>query len=182
MAQGHVMDTIEKTSPNLNYLQPPLLLRNERGRFVRVLGGDALQKEWAGRGAAFGDLDNDGDTDVVVSNVGQKAYVLRNDGGNEQNWLAVRTVGTRSNRDGIGSQVRVVTAAGLVQHFTINTAVGYLSASDKRLLVGLGAESSAKLVEIRWPSGAVQTFDNVKSRQTLVATEPAASNERKVAR
>ena len=182
VAQGHVMDTIEKTSPNLRYLQPPLLLRNERGRFVRVLAGDALQKEWAGRGAAFGDLDNDGDTDVVVSNVGQKAYVLRNDGGNEQNWLAIRTVGTRSNRDGIGSQVRVVTAAGLVQHFTINTAVGYLSASDKRLLVGLGAEASAKLVEIRWPSGAVQTFDNVKSRQTLVATEPAASNERKVAR
>ena len=182
VAQGHVMDTIEKTSPNLRYLQPPLLLRNERGRFVRVLGGDALQKEWAGRGAAFGDLDNDGDTDVVVSNVGQKAYVLRNDGGNEQNWLAVRTVGTRSNRDGIGSQVRVVTAAGLVQHFTITTAAGYLSASDKRLLVGLGAESSARLVEIRWPSGAVQTFENVKARQTLVATEPAASNERKVAR
>ena len=182
VAQGHVMDTIEKTSPNLRYLQPPLLLRNERGRFVRVLGGDALQKEWAGRGAAFGDLDNDGDTDVVVSNVGQKAYVLRNDAGNEQNWLAVRTVGTRSNRDGIGSQVRVVTAAGLVQHFTINTAAGYLSASDKRLLVGLGAESSARLVEIRWPSGAVQTFDNVKARQTLGATEPAASNERRVAR
>jgi enediyne biosynthesis protein E4 len=75
-----------------------------------------------------------------------------------------------------------VTAAGLVQHFTINTAVGYLSASDKRLLVGLGAESSARLVEVRWPSGAVQTFENVKSRQTLVATEPAASNERRVAR
>ena len=182
VAQGHVMDTIEKTSPNLRYLQPPLLLRNERGRFVRVQAGDVFQKEWAGRGAAFGDLDNDGDIDVVVSNVGQKAYVLRNDGGSEQNWLAVRTVGTRSNRDGIGSQVRVVTAAGLVQYFTITTAAGYLSASDKRLLVGLGAESSARLVEIRWPSGAVQTFDNVKARQTLVATEPAASNERKVAR
>ena len=176
VAQGHVMDTIEKTSPNLKYLQPPLLLRNEKGRFVRVLAGDAFQREWAGRGAAFGDLDNDGDTDVVVSNVGQKAYVLRNDGGNRGNWLGIRTVGTRSNRDGIGSQVKVVTAAGLTQHFTINTAVGYLSASDKRLLVGLGADASAKLVEIRWPSGAVQKFDNVKSRQILVATEPATGS------
>ena len=71
-----------------------------------------------------------------------------------------------------------MTAAGITQHFTISTAVGYLSASDKRLLVGLGADGSAKLVEIRWPSGAVQKFDDVKSRQILVATEPAASNER----
>ena len=92
-------------------------------------------------------------------------------------WAYERS-GTRSNRDGIGSQVKVVTAAGLTQHFTVNTAVGYLSASDKRLLVGLGADASAKLVEIRWPSGAVQTFDNVKSRQMLVATEPAAAERR----
>jgi hypothetical protein len=173
VAQGHVMDTIETTAPNLKYLQPPLLLRNESGRFVRVVPGEMFRKDWAGRGAAFGDLDNDGDIDVVVSNVGQKAFVARNDGGNRRNWLGIRTVGKTSNRDGIGCRVKVVSASGLTQYFTITTAVGYLSASDKRLLVGLGGDSTAKLVEIRWPSGVVQKFDNVKSGQTLAATEPA---------
>jgi enediyne biosynthesis protein E4 len=170
--QGHVMDTIEKTSPNLSYLQPPLLLRNEAGRFSRVTPGEAFQRSWAGRGAAFGDLDNDGDVDIVVSNVGQPAVVLRNDGGNEQHWLSIRTVGRKSNRDGIGCGVKVVSASGLIQYFTVNTAVGYLSASDKRLLVGLGGDATATSVEIRWPSGIVQTFQNVKAGQTLIATEP----------
>jgi enediyne biosynthesis protein E4 len=173
VAQGHVMDTIEKTAPNLRYLQPPLLLRNESGRFVRVIAGEIFKKEWAGRGAAFGDLDNDGDIDLVVSNVGQKAVVLRNDGGNRGNWIAVQTKGTVSNRDGIGCKVTVVSTSGLTQHFSVNTAAGYLSASDKRLLVGLSGDSMAKSVEIRWPSGLVQTFANVKSGQTVVATEPA---------
>jgi hypothetical protein len=172
VAQGHVMDTIEKTSPNLRYQQPPLLMRNESGRFVRVTPGDVFQRDHAGRGAAFGDLDNDGDLDIVISNVGQRALVLRNDGGNRQNWLAIRAVGARSNRDGIGARVIVSTASGPRQHFTITTAVGYLSASDKRVLAGLGAETSAQLVEIRWPSGTIQTFENVKAGQTLVTTEP----------
>lgn len=172
VAQGHVMDTIEQTSPNLKYLQPPLLLHNESGHFKRVVLGAAFQTEWAGRGAAFGDLDNDGDVDVVISNVGQKATVLRNDGGNRNHWLGIQTIGQKSNRDGIGSRVKVVSASGLTQYFTVNTAVGYLSASDKRLLVGLGSDSTAKLVEIRWPSGALQKFENVKTGQWLKATEP----------
>jgi hypothetical protein len=167
------MDTIEKTSPNLRYLQPLLLLRNESTRFVRVTAGDVFQSDWAGRGAAFGDLDNDGDIDVVVSNVGQKAVVLRNDGGNRKNWLAIQTNGSTSNRDGIGCRVKVVSASGLSQYFTVNTAVGYLSASDKRLIVGLDRDSMAKLVEIRWPSGVVQKFENVKAREVLVANEPS---------
>jgi enediyne biosynthesis protein E4 len=174
IANGHVMDNIEKTSPNLSYLQPPLLLRNESGRFVRVVPGEAFRQVWAGRGAAFGDLDNDGDMDIVLSNVGQRAVVLRNDGGNRRNWLRIEPVGTQSNRDGIGARVKVVSASGLTQHFTVSTAVGYLSASDKRLLVGLGDDSTARLVEIRWPSGVVQKFEHVEAGQTLVATEPSS--------
>ena len=173
VAQSHVMDTIEKTSPNLRYLQPPLLLRNESGHFARVSPGDAFQIPWAGRGAAFGDIDNDGDVDIVVSNAGQKAYVLRNDGGNRNKWIGIETIGKKSNRDGIGSRVKVVSVSGLTQYFTVNTAVGYLSASDKRLVIGLGGDSTAKLIEIRWPSGIVQKFENVKAGQMLKATEPA---------
>jgi enediyne biosynthesis protein E4 len=173
VAQSHVMDTIEKTSPNLRYLQPPLLLRNESGHFMRVVPGEAFQTGWAGRGAALGDIDNDGDTDVIVSNAGQSAYVLRNDGGNRGNWIRIETIGKKSNRDGIGSRIRVVSASGLTQYFTVNTAVGYLSASDKRVLVGLGSDSSAKIIEIRWPSGVIQKFENVKAGENLKAIEPA---------
>jgi hypothetical protein len=173
VAQGHVMDTIEKTAPNLKYLQPPLLLRNESGHFTRVVPGAVFQADWAGRGAAFGDLDNDGDVDIVLSNLGQKAVVLRNQGGNRRHWLGIQTVGKKSNRDGIGSGVKVVSASGLAQYFTVSTAIGYLSASDKRLLVGLGGDSAARLVEIRWPSGILQRFENVKAGQWLQAIEPA---------
>jgi hypothetical protein len=109
-----------------------------------------------------------------MSSVGQKPTVLRNDGGNRNHWLGILLIGKKSNRDGIGSRVKVVFASGLTQYFTINTAVGYLSASDKRLIVGLGTETMAKLVEIRWPSGIVQKLENVKAGQMLKVTESAS--------
>jgi hypothetical protein len=172
VAQGHVMDNIEVTSPNLKYLQPPLLLRNAQGRFSAVDLGPALQNAWAGRGAAFGDLDNDGRIDIVLANIGQKAYLLRNAGSSQNGWIGIRARGRKSNRDGIGCRVKVVADSGAAQYYNISTAVGYLSASDKRLIVGLGAARAAKAIEIRWPSGILQRFENVPAGKWIDAVEP----------
>ena len=172
VAQGHVMDNIEVTSPNLSYRQPPLLLRNLQGRFVVGDAGEALKAAWAGRGAAFGDLDNDGKIDIVVANLGEKAYILRNGGGNQNGWIGIRTRGRRSNADGIGSKVKVIGASGATQYYTVSTTAGYLSASDKRVIVGLGVDKTAKSIEIRWPSGIVQQFENVAAGKWIDAVEP----------
>ncbi|MDX2154169.1 MAG: CRTAC1 family protein [Bryobacteraceae bacterium] len=168
VAQGHVLDTIEMTAPHLKYLQPPLLLRNEKGRFTAA---GPFPKAWAGRAAAFGDLDNDGDVDVVVANVGQPAVVFRNDAGAKSAWLTLKLVGTKSNRDGIGAVVKVTGESGLVQHFMVNTAASYQSANDPRVHIGMGTDSTAKSIEIRWPTGLVQKFENVKVRQQLTVKE-----------
>jgi hypothetical protein len=172
-AQGHVLDTIELTSDHLKYPQPPLLLRGDGERFTSAgaSAGAVFGHSWAGRGAAFGDLDDDGDTDIVVATCGQRAYVLRNDGGNRRHWLAIRTVGTRSNRDGIGCRVKTVTASGLTQYHTVTTAGSYLSASDKRLLIGLGGDDRLRVVELHWPSGVVQRLEDVRADQLLTIKE-----------
>ena len=130
-------------------MQPPLLLRNESGHFVRVVPGEVFQNVLGRPRRRFRDIDNDGDIDVVVSNAGQNAYVLRNDGGNRKTGSALRPSARNRTVMESASRVKVVSASGLTQYFTVNTAVGYLSASDKRLLVGLGTDSTAKLVEIR---------------------------------
>ena len=168
-----MLDTIELTSDYLKYAQPPLFLKNLAGRFTQPGSGaePLLSGSWAGRGAAFGDLDNDGDIDVVVSNCGQPAYVLRNEAAAGANWIALTLVGTRSNRDALGARVRIVSASGSVQHYTAGTASSYLAASDKRIVAGLGRDAAATLIEIKWPSGAIRKLQNVRAKQQLVVRE-----------
>ncbi len=173
VAQGHVMDNIQLSTPALRYLEPLLLMRNDGRKFVDVskASGDAFSIPHASRGAAFGDLDNDGFIDVAVNVLNGRALILHNEGGNGNHWLSVSTTGTVSNRDGIGAKVRLVSASG-EQYGYVSTAGSYQSASDKRVHFGLGRDSSVQLVEITWPSGKVQTLRDVPADQFLAVKEP----------
>ena len=179
LVQGHVLDTIELTSPHLRYRQPPLLARNEGGRFrdVSAGAGDVFRTEWAARGLAIGDIDDDGDLDIVVSTLDDRGRVLRNEGGNAGHWIELRLVGRRSNRDGIGAEVRATTASGAIRQATARTAGGYLSAGDRRVHLGLGKEA-LQSIEVRWPSGIVQRLTGVAVDQILTVTEPETDASR----
>ncbi|MFZ0999413.1 MAG: CRTAC1 family protein, partial [Candidatus Sulfotelmatobacter sp.] len=163
IAQGHVLDNVEQIDPSLHYLETPLLAMNHSGRFERADSGTTIP--WAGRGAAFGDLNNDGWQDVVMSTLGGHPQVFLNRGG-KMHWLAITLRGTRSNRDGFGARVRV---NGQTRFAT--SAGSYLSASDKRLHFGLGTANTAK-VEVDWPSGTHQILNDVHADQFLEVREP----------
>jgi hypothetical protein len=116
-------------------------------------------------------LNGDGFVDIVVANVGQRPSVLRNRGGSNH-WLGIRLRGTRSNRDGIGAHISVTTPDGNRQSYSVSTTAGYLSASDRRVIVGLGTAATAQSVTIRWPGGTLQELSNIRSNQMLDITEP----------
>ncbi|HKG14079.1 MAG TPA: CRTAC1 family protein, partial [Pyrinomonadaceae bacterium] len=162
VAQGHVLDTIEKTTGFLAYRQPPLLMRNTGKGFVNVSASAGLSQTLAARGAAFGDVDNDGDTDVVLGQTDGPALLLRNNGAKNR-WLGLSFVGPKGNRQGLGARVVVTDAAGAKQVFDVTAAGSYLSSNDPRLVVGLGGKSAARTVEVRWPDGKTQTLSSPQS-------------------
>ena len=169
------MDTIELTQPSIRYMEPLLLMRNVKGKFedVSARSGEAFRVPRAARGVAFGDLDNDGFVDIVVNSNNLPALLLRNQGANGNHWLLVNTIGTASNRDGIGAKLHIVSESGLEQHALVSTAGSYLSASDKRVHFGLGQDKSVKLLEITWPSGKFQRLKSVAADQIVTVREPA---------
>jgi enediyne biosynthesis protein E4 len=176
VAQGHDLDTIELNYPQLHYKEPILLARNTGRGFVDVSAqsGEIFHQAWVGRGLAIGDIDNDGRVDAVVTTNGGPAYVLHNETATANHWLTLSLIGHRSNRDGIGAEIKLTTSSGS-QYVTVSTAGSYLSSSDKRAHFGLGADAIAKSIEIRWPSGAVQTLENVRADQMLTVNEPTAA-------
>jgi len=170
VAQGHVMDNIELTNRFQHYREPLMLLRNRRGRFEEVPG--AFSGNYAARGAAFGDWNNDGNIDIAVNCNDGPALILRNRGGTGRHWLIVNTTGVRSNRDGIGSRIRIVTESGAEQFGFVSTAGSYASASDKRVHFGLGEQLRVQLLEIEWPSGVRQQIRNIPADQIVQIREP----------
>jgi hypothetical protein len=174
IAQGHDLDTIEVISPQLHYREPMLLARNIEGKkFVDVssISGEVFSKRWVGRGMATGDLNNDGLMDAVVTENGGPVHIIMNHTKTGNHWLGLRLTGHKSNRDAIGAVVKVTTANGS-RWATVTTCSSYLSSSDKRLHFGLGTAASAQSVEIRWPSGIVQTLKDVKGDQYVKIDEP----------
>jgi len=178
IAQGHDLDTIELDSPNLHYREPMLVAWNSGKGFVDAtsISSKVFQQAWTGRGLAIGDMDNDGRLDAVVTTNGGPLYVLRNETAPANHWLLLDLVGHSSNRDAIGAEVRIATAAG-AQFATVSTACSYLSSCDKRLHFGLGSESSVQAIEIRWPSGIKQTLKDVRGDRMLIVDEPAVGKK-----
>jgi enediyne biosynthesis protein E4 len=163
VAQSHVLDNVEDIDPSLHYRETPLLALNRGGRFERVESG--ISTPVAGRGAAFGDLNNDGWQDGVMTMLGERPQVLMNRGGT-QHWLTLTLHGTRSNRDGFGSRVLV---NGQMRFAT--SAGSYLCANDKRLHFGLGQSKTAR-IEVDWPSGTRQIISDVLADRFLEIREP----------
>ena len=171
-ANSHVNDNIG-FEMNVPFQQRNSIFANAGDRFVDVSAsaGEDFQVAAAHRGCAFGDLDNDGRIDVVVSRFDGPAEVFRNVSPGGNHWLLVKTVGTRSNRDGIGAQIRLESASG-VQYNHVTTSVGYASSSSRRVHFGLGQDTLVTRLEIRWPSGVRQELRDVPADQILTVREP----------
>jgi len=180
MANGHVLDNIEKYRSDVRYAEPKMMFRNiGNGIFTNVsdtLGAD-FQRPFVSRGAAVADFDNDGDLDILVSNNGQAPQLLRNDGGNDNNWLQLFLIGTKSNRDAVGARVKVI-AGDLTLYEQRKGGMSYQSAQDPRLHFGLGQRNNVDSVEITWPSGEITKLGHLKADRIVSVQEGKGIVER----
>jgi hypothetical protein len=173
LANGHVYSQIADRKLHLSYKEPKVLYRNlGNGRFedFSAKAGPAIRAENLGRGCAFGDFDNDGDVDVIVNNLDGPPSLLRNDGGNRNHWIMIKCVGTRSNRSAIGTRVKV-TSSGHSQIDEVMSGSSYYSQNDFRLHFGLGRATKADSVELNWPSGLNESFQNLPADHLIVFQE-----------
>jgi len=175
-ANGHVSDDISVVQPTVKYAQPPHLFRNRgKKKFEEVTAklGRALNRAIVGRGAAYGDIDNDGDLDLLLTTNNGAARLLRNDNANQNDLLRVRTIGARSNRNGIGAKVVVKTSKGKTLYGMVRTGSSYCSQSEMPLTFGLGTPEEGILLtlEITWPGNQKETIANIKPNQFVIVQE-----------
>ena len=172
-ANGHPQDIIGILTDHETYAQRDQMFRNNgNGHYTDVseTTGAYFTEPLVGRAAATADYDNDGDTDIVIMNSNQRAVLLRNDGGNLKNWISIKLVGTKGNRDGIGARVRLV-AGGATQIREVKSGSSYASGSDIRLLFGLGENQEIERITIVWQSGTIQELERVSPNQLLTIME-----------
>jgi enediyne biosynthesis protein E4 len=175
---GHILDNISMYHPNVRYAEVKKLYRNiGQGRFVDATStqNEAFLVPHVGRGLAVGDYDNDGALDLLVSNNGEYAQLLRNDGGrlsggSRNHWLGIRLIGTRSNRDAIGARLRLV-SGDFTSYDQAQGGMSYCSAQDPRIHFGLGSHTHVDSLEILWPSGAREVLRNIPADQLIVVEE-----------
>jgi enediyne biosynthesis protein E4 len=170
---GHVYPEMDRPGTGTSFYQRPLLFRNEGNlRFEEVgeSSGEDMKKRYNARGSAYGDFDNDGDIDVLVNNIDGPPRLFRNDGGNQLNWLEIKLIGTRSNRDAVGARL-TLRAGGLRQIREIKAGGSFASTSDPRAHFGLGKATKVDSLEIRWPSGTLETLKDLPVNKFLTLTE-----------
>jgi enediyne biosynthesis protein E4 len=178
MSNGHVYPEVDGTDVDAPYAQHKYLYRNLRnGQFEEVTaeGGPGINAPAPGRGCAFGDYDNDGDLDVVVNCVNSIPQLLRCDSTTGRNWIKIRTVGTKSNRAGIGAKISVATTTSdgkpFVQIDEVRSGGSYYSQNDLRVHFGLDHAAKADSVEIRWPSGTTDKLADLAANHLYVVQE-----------